>query len=139
MEEYSTPLRRNTWQKWAPPPYHICNHEIRRECSENWDENSHSPQRICSACKIYFLDWKKHGCPSEFISQMVTYLHADSHIKPRRVKMHMQMRETEKNKRHHSGHFCFCLGQELVREAAVSLKRQRRRELLNTERRFFFL
>ena len=36
-------------------------------CRENWEENHHSPQckhqRICSVCKIYFFDWKKHGCP----------------------------------------------------------------------------
>ena len=98
--------------------------EVRRE---NWDENSHSRQRRCSACKIYFLNWKNHGCPSEFISQMVTHLHTSSHIKPRRVKMRMQMRASRKG---HKNNDCwslraFCFGQELVRgEAAVSLKRQ---------------
>ena len=36
------------------------------------------------------------AAPSELIWQMVTYLHTDSHVKPRRVKMHMQMRAGRK-------------------------------------------
>ena len=70
---------------------------------------------------------------------MAVYLHASSHVKPRRVKMCMQMRaggkEHKNNKRRHSGSFCFCVGQELVRgEAVVSLKRGKRRELSNMKR-----
>ena len=67
IEEHPTLPRRSTWQKRTPPPCHICDHEIRTECSENWDENHHSPQpkcqQICSTCKIYFLGLKKHGFP----------------------------------------------------------------------------
>ena len=69
-------------------------------CSENWDENRHSPQykrqRICSACIIYFLTGKNMAALSELILQIVTYFHAGSHIKPWRVKMHLQMREGRK-------------------------------------------
>ena len=60
MEEHPTLLRRSIRQKWAPSPCHICDHEIRGRCSENWEENRHSPQckcqRICSMCKIHFFD-----------------------------------------------------------------------------------
>ena len=34
----------------------------KKQCSENWDENCHSPQH---KCKIYFFDWKKHSCPEK--------------------------------------------------------------------------
>ena len=58
---------------------------------------------------------------------MVMYLHARSHVKPQRVKTHMQMEAGRKghknNKRCYLGSFCF--GQELVRgETVVSLNRQ---------------
>ena len=50
---------------------------------------------------------------SELISQMVTYLHAGSHIKPQRVKMHMQMRagrkEHKNNECCHLVSFAFAL------------------------------
>ena len=97
-----------------------------------------STYALCA--RLIFSTGKNMASPSKLISQMVTYLHTGSHIKPRRVKMRMQIKagrkEHKKNECHHSGHFCFCVGQELVRgEAAVSLKRRRRRELLNTERR----
>ena len=85
IEEHLTLPQRSTQQKRAPPPCHICDYEIRGECSENWDENSPSLQRkhqhICSVCKIYFLNWKNMTAPSKLILQMVTHLHADSHIK----------------------------------------------------------
>ena len=100
-------------------------------CCENWGENRHSPQRkrqrICSACKIYFFDWKKYECPERVY---VTYFHASSQIKPLRVKACMQMwagrKEHKKNKvvTRHLLHFC--VGHKLIRrEAAVSLKRRK--------------
>ena len=50
---------------------------------------------------------------SELISQMVTYFHANSYIKPWRVKMHMQMkagRKEHKNNEHcHSESSAFVL------------------------------
>ena len=65
--------------------------------------------------------------PSKLILQTVTYLHAGSHVKPRRVKMHMQMRAGRKGHKNNERQplWFFCFGQELVRgEAAVSLKRR---------------
>ena len=64
---------------------------------------------------------------SELILQMVTYLYTGSHIKPRRVKTHMQMKAGRKgHKKNERGSammsfFCFafatvfCFGQELIR------------------------
>ena len=50
---------------------------------------------------------------SELILQMVTYFHAGSHVKPWRVKKHMQMRagrkEHKNNERCHSASFVFAL------------------------------
>ena len=45
-----------------------------------------------------YIFWigKNMAAPSKLILQMVMYLHAGSHIKPWRVKMHMQMREGRK-------------------------------------------
>ena len=72
---------------------------------------------------------------SKLLLQMVTHLHADSHVKPRRVKMRMQMRagrKEHKNNRCRHSVFCSCVGHESIRrEAAVSLKRQ---ELSNTKK-----
>ena len=94
--------------------------------------------------RFIFLTGKKVAALSKLISQMVTYLHVGSQVKPRRVKMHMQMRagrkEHKNNECRHSVYFCFYVGQELVRrEATVSLKKQRRRELSNKERRFWLV
>ena len=77
-------------------------YEIKKKIfCENWGENRHSPQRICSACKIYFFDWKKHGCPER------TYI-ANGHVKPRRVKTRMQMRAgRKKHKNNECGHSVF--------------------------------
>ena len=88
----------------TPPPYHICDHEIKGKCSENWGKNHHLPQckrqRICSTCKIYCFDRKKHGCPERAyitnILQMVTYFHTGSHVKTRGVKMRKQMKAGRK-------------------------------------------
>ena len=55
------------------------------------------------------------AAPSELISQMVTYLHADSHVKPRRVKMRMQMRAGRKERRH-SASFAFALDKNWLEE-----------------------
>ena len=57
-EEHPTLPQRSAQQKQASPPYHICDHEFRGECSENWEKNCRKRQRICSACKIYFFNWK---------------------------------------------------------------------------------
>ena len=80
--------------------------------------------------RFFWLE-KNMAALNELISQMVMYLHAGSHIKPWRVKMHMQRRagikEHKNNECHHSGSFYFCVGQELVwGEAVVSLKREKR-------------
>ena len=73
--------------------------------------------------RFIFLTGKNMAAPSVLILQMVTYLHAGSHIKPRRVKIRMQMRAGFRHKALVS--WCsFCFGQELVKEAEVSLKRQ---------------
>ena len=76
---------------------------------------------------------------SKLLLQMVTHLHATSHVKPRRVKTRMQMRagrkEHKKNKR--GSAMCyflcfafatvFCFEQEFIRgETEFSLKRQGR-------------
>ena len=47
-------------------------------------ENHHFPQRkcqcICSACKIYFFDWKKHSCPEwAYITNDHVSSHRQSH------------------------------------------------------------
>ena len=42
-EEHPTLPRRSTRQKRALLPCHICDHEIRGERSENWEENQYSP------------------------------------------------------------------------------------------------
>ena len=85
---------------------------------------------------------------SELLLQLVTHLHADSHVKPRRVKMCMQMwagRKGHKKNEHASAKvviLCFtvvCFGQELIRgETEFSLKRQGE-EQLNTERKFLVI
>ena len=46
--------------------------------------------------RFIFLTGKNMAALSEHISQMVMYLHTGSHIKPRRVKMHMQMKAGRK-------------------------------------------
>ena len=50
--------RKSTLHFLEEAPGRNGHHEIRAECSENWDENRHSPQhkrqRICSTCKILF-------------------------------------------------------------------------------------
>ena len=93
-EQHPTLPQRSTWQKWVQPPCHICDHKIRGECSENWDENRHSPHVSTYAlrARFVFLTGKNMVALSELILQMVMYLHAGSHVKPRRVKMHRQMR-----------------------------------------------
>ena len=62
---------------------------------------------------------------SKLILQMVTYLHAGSHVKPRRVKMHMQMRagrkEHKNNKHCHSGSFAFALDKNWLEEKRWSV------------------
>ena len=94
-------------------------------CRENWEENRHSPQHICSMCKIDFFNWKKHGCLSELISQMVMYLHTSSHIKPWRVKTRMQMRagrkEHKNHKRCHSASFTFALDKNWLKKKQQSV------------------
>ena len=88
-----------------------------------------------------FLWLQKTWLPwASFLLQMVTHFHASSYIKLRRVKMCMQMRSGRKE--HKATDvvtlcvFCSCIGHELIRrEAAVSLKRGKRRELTNTKRR----
>ena len=56
MEEHPTLPQRSTRQKWAQPPCHNYDHEIGGECSENWDENHHSRQRICSQASFLILE-----------------------------------------------------------------------------------
>ena len=55
------------------------------------------------------LTRKNMAALSELISQIVTYFHAGTHIKPRRVKMHIQMRadrkEHKNNRCRHSESF----------------------------------
>ena len=74
---------------------YVCAYFWTATCSGNWGENRHSPQRkcqrICSACKIYFLTRKNMAARSDLILQMVMYFHPGSHVKPRRVKTCMQM------------------------------------------------
>ena len=77
--------------------------------------------------RYIFLTGKNMATLSKLILQIVTYFHAGSHVKPRRVKMHMQMR-AEKNMKTMNvvtqSLFCICVGHELIRgEVAVSLKR----------------
>ena len=48
------------------------------------------------------------AAPSEFTSEMVTYLHADSHVKPLRVKIRMQMKKT--GRKRHKNNECWSLG-----------------------------
>ena len=89
----------------------------------------HKHQCMCSVCKIYFFDRKNMATLSKLILQMVMYFHASSHVKPRIVKAHMQMRASRKeyknNKCRHSGSLAFLCLHKLIRgEAAVSVKRQ---------------
>ena len=94
---------------------------------------------------LFFWTGKNMATLSELILQMVTYFHVDSHVKPWKVKMHMQMRagrkEHKNNECCHSASFFYnCIGQELVRkEAAGSLKRVKRLELLNMKRRCYLV
>ena len=85
------------------------------------------------------LTRKNMAALSELLLQMVTHFHAGSHVISRRVKMCRQMRadrNEHKNNRHrHCVFFCSCVGHKLIREAVVSLKRGKRRELSNTKRR----
>ena len=75
--------------------------------------------------RFIFSTGKNMAAPSELISQMVMYLHADSHVKPRRVKTSMQMRVGRKGHKKNKSQSVNCFGQELVRgEMEVSLKRQ---------------
>ena len=47
------PLRRSTRQKRQPPDCHLCDLEIRRECSErNHAHSSSKRAQICLACKM---------------------------------------------------------------------------------------
>ena len=94
-------------------------------CSENQEENRHSPQRkrqrICSACKIRFLTRKKNmAALSELLLQMVTHLHTGSHVKPRRLKRRMEMRagrkEHKNNGRRHSVFFAPALDTNWLEE-----------------------
>ena len=84
----------------------------------DWDENCRKRQRICSTCKIYFLTGKNMAALNEITLQMVTYLHADNHVKPRRAKMPMQMKagrkEHKNNERHHSVSFAFVLDKNWI-------------------------
>ena len=77
--------------------------------------------------RFIFSAEKNMAAPSELISQMITYLHAGSHIKPWRAKICMQMRagrKGHKNNEHWSLCIFFCFGREFIRgEAEVSLKR----------------
>ena len=63
--------------------------------------------------RFIFLTGKNMAALTELISQMVMYFHAGSHVRPRRVKMRMQMRagrkEHKNNKRCHSVFFAFVL------------------------------
>ena len=42
--KHPTTQRRSTWQKQVVPSCHICDRDSWGECSENWDENRHTPQ-----------------------------------------------------------------------------------------------
>ena len=57
--------------------------------------------------RFIFLTGRNMAALSELILQMVTYFHAGSHVKPRRVKVHMQMmagrKEHKNNECCHSG------------------------------------
>ena len=46
--------------------------------------------------RFIFLTGKNIAALSELILQMVMYFHADSHVRPQRVKMRMQMRADRK-------------------------------------------
>ena len=63
--------------------------------------------------RFIFLTRKNMATLTEFISQMVMYLHISSHIKPRTVKMRMQMRvgrkEHKNNECCHSAPFALAL------------------------------
>ena len=55
--------------------------------------------------RFIFLTEKNMAAPSNLISKMVMYLHTSSQMKPRRVKICMQMRagrKEHKNERCHS-------------------------------------
>ena len=126
MEEHPTLPWRSNWQKRVLPIYHIYDHEIGWESRENWDENHHSPQHICSMCKIYFFDWKKHCCPERaYIANVFSCRQScktteseDAHANEGRQK------RTEKQRMSSLRVVCFCIGHKLIRGgAAVSLKR----------------
>ena len=111
--------------------------------SENWDENSHLPQRkcqcICSACKIYFLDWKKHGCLQQvYIANGDVSSRWQSHKTTENEDVHANVgRQKRTKKQWTSSVGVFCFGKELVRgEEAVSLKRQGEENCWIIERRF---
>ncbi len=83
--------------------------------------------------RFIFSIGKNIAALSELISQMVKYLHASSHVKPQRVKMHMQMRAGRKgHKKIQRGSvttsffalLCFCDGLLIRGETELSLKRQ---------------
>ena len=63
--------------------------------------------------RFIFSTGKNMAALSEFISQMVMYLHASSHVKPRKMKMCMQMKagrkRHKKNEYNYSVFFAFAL------------------------------
>ena len=75
----------------------------------------------------FIFDWKNMATQSELISQMVTYLHIGSHVKPRKVKMRIQMRagrkEHKNNERRHSASFAFELDKNWLEEKQRSFWR----------------
>ena len=93
------------------------------------------------------LTRKNMAALSELLLQMVTYLHASSRVKPRRVKTHMQIRAGWKgHKNDERWVFCFafvtvfCFGQELIRgEMEFSLKRQGEENYWIPKGRFWLL
>ena len=109
---------------------------------------------LYTPCARYiFWIGKNIAALSELISQTVTYLHAGSHVKPRRVKTRMKMKAGRKgHKKNEHGPammiffflLCFCDSLLLrtriyLRRNGVQFKETERRELLNTERKFLLV
>ena len=111
-------------------PHAIFVIEISGECRENWGENHYSPQRICSACKIYFIWPEKtwllwaslYGHAFSYWQSLKITKSEDAHANEGRQKRTKQTTNIVTQRL-----FCICVGYELIRgEAAISLRRWRR-------------
>ena len=106
-------------------------------------KNHHSTQRkcqcICSTCKVYFLTEKNMTALCEFILQMVMYLHTSSHVKPGRVKIHMQMgagrKKHKNNELHHLASFSLlCWTRISLRRSGGQFKERKKKRIIEYEK-----